>query len=230
MKSQHEFRDPVHGFVSCSSLEREVIDSWPFQRLRNIHQLAMTFLVYPGATHKRFEHSLGVMELASRVFDVITAKDNTEHLPEPVLKAIPQISDKSQLQMWRQTLRMAALCHDIGHLPFSHGAEDLLPDNTTHETMTWRIITSDIMKPLWDNLGIEPEKIARLAVKPAEIPSDVRPSTTWEILLSEIIAGDAFGVDRMDYLLRDSLHLGVSYGHFDLQSSGIGFSWTLNWE
>lgn len=217
MKSQHEFRDPVHGFVSCSSLEREVIDSWPFQRLRNIHQLAMTFLVYPGATHKRFEHSLGVMELASRVFDVITAKDNTEHLPEPVLKAIPQISDKSQLQMWRQTLRMAALCHDIGHLPFSHGAEDLLPDNTTHETMTWRIITSDIMKPLWDNLGIEPEKIARLAVKPAEIPSDVRPSTTWEILLSEIIAGDAFGVDRMDYLLRDSLHLGVSYGHFDLQ-------------
>src|SRR5207244_7228705 len=68
----HEIRDPIHVFVRLDSDEREVLNSRPFQRLRHIHQLALTYLVYPGATHKRFEHSLGVMELAGRVFDIIT--------------------------------------------------------------------------------------------------------------------------------------------------------------
>ena len=68
----HEIRDPIHIFVRLDSDERRVLDSAPFQRLRHIHQLALTYLVYPGATHKRFEHSLGVMELAGRVFDIVT--------------------------------------------------------------------------------------------------------------------------------------------------------------
>ena len=72
----HEIRDPIHVFVRLDSQEREVLNSRPFQRLRHIHQLALTYLVYPGATHKRFEHSLGVMELAGRVFDVVTASGN----------------------------------------------------------------------------------------------------------------------------------------------------------
>ncbi len=71
VKHFHEIRDPIHVFIRLSTDERNIVDTTPFQRLRHIHQLALTYLVYPGATHKRFEHSLGVMELASRVFDVI---------------------------------------------------------------------------------------------------------------------------------------------------------------
>src|SRR5947199_590865 len=76
MKHSHEFRDPIHTFISVRTDERTVIDSRPFQRLRHVHQLALSYLVYPGATHKRFEHSLGVMHLASRIFDVVTASEN----------------------------------------------------------------------------------------------------------------------------------------------------------
>lgn len=60
-KNWHEFRDPIHNFIRLESNERKVLDSRPMQRLRHIHQLGTTFLVYPGATHRRFEHSLGVM-------------------------------------------------------------------------------------------------------------------------------------------------------------------------
>lgn len=75
-KITHEIRDPIHVFIKLDTAERKVLDSRPLQRLRYIHQLAMTYLIYPGATHKRFEHSLGVMELASRVFDMITDPHN----------------------------------------------------------------------------------------------------------------------------------------------------------
>jgi len=69
IKTIHEIRDPIHVFVRLDPDERKVLNSRPFQRLRHIHQLAFSYLVYPGATHRRFEHSLGVMELAGRVFD-----------------------------------------------------------------------------------------------------------------------------------------------------------------
>jgi uncharacterized protein len=75
-KHIHEIRDPIHVFIRLDTVERKVLDSRPFQRLRDIHQLALSYLVYPGATHRRFEHSLGVMELAGRVFDVVTAEPN----------------------------------------------------------------------------------------------------------------------------------------------------------
>ncbi len=77
-KHTHEIRDAVHVFARLDSDERKILDSRPFQRLRHIHQLALTHLVYPGATHTRFEHSLGVMELAERVFRVITANENID--------------------------------------------------------------------------------------------------------------------------------------------------------
>jgi len=76
MKYIHEIRDPIHNFIRLNSEERKVLDSGPFQRLRYIHQLGLTYLIYPGATHRRFEHSLGVMELAGRVYDIITTPDN----------------------------------------------------------------------------------------------------------------------------------------------------------
>ena len=147
-KNFHEIRDPIHVFVRLDSDERKVLDSRPFQRLRHIHQLALTYLVYPGATHKRFEHSLGVMELAGRVFDVVTSTDN---VTDKIRSLLTEISVQNKRDYWRRVLRMAALCHDIGHLPFSHAAEkDLLPDGWDHERLTREIISSEEMKAIWE--------------------------------------------------------------------------------
>ena len=211
-KNTHEIRDPVHVFIKFDTQERQVVDSPPFQRLRCIHQLAMTYLVYPGATHRRFEHSLGVMELASRVYDIIT---NPENLNDQIHNLFPETQDKDQLRYWRRVLRLAALCHDIGHLPFSHAAEDLLPEGWDHEQMTRALILSPDMQKIWSGMRPRPdaEDIVKLALgkkKAADLDF-----TDWQSLLAEIIVGDAFGVDRMDYLLRDSLHTGVAYGRFD---------------
>lgn len=212
-KRIHEIRDPIHVFIRLDSDERKVLDSRQFQRLRHIHQLGVTSLVYPGATHRRFEHCLGVMELASRVYDVVTDPDN---IHDSVRGLIPQPKEHNY-QYWRRVLRMAALCHDLGHLPFSHGAEDLLPDGWDHERLTREIILSEEMKSIWEEIKIQSIDVAKLAVGPKkykEVKFEVKFSD-WEAILSEIIVGDAFGVDRMDYLLRDSHHTGVAYGKFD---------------
>ena len=189
------------------------MDSYPVQRLRHIHQLALEYLVYPGATHKRFEHALGVMELASRVYDVIT---RSELIDDRIRNLLPQIFNEDERRYWRRVLRMAALCHDIGHLPFSHAAEhELFPEGWTHETMTEKLILSDEMNQLSQSVTppLRAADIVKLSVGPEKL-SNVSFSD-WEAVLSEIIVGNAFGVDRMDYLLRDSLHAGVQYGRFD---------------
>jgi HD superfamily phosphohydrolase len=207
----HEIRDPIHVFVRLDSHEREVLNSRAFQRLRHIHQLALTYLVYPGATHKRFEHSLGVMEFAGRVFDVIT-----ENATDDIRARLPPLKNSDEVRYWRRVLRMAALCHDVGHLPFSHAAEQqLLPDGWDHERLTRAIISCDEMKSIWERITppLRPEDIVKLAVGPKKAKDLV--FSDWEAVLSEIIVGDAFGVDRMDYLLRDSHHAGVAYGRFD---------------
>ena len=110
-KHIHEIRDPIHVFIRLDTDERKIIDSSPFQRLRYIHQLATSYLVYPGATHKRFEHSLGVMELAGRIFDVITDQNN---IHDKARELVPQFGlPRDNLLYWRRVLRIAALCHDL---------------------------------------------------------------------------------------------------------------------
>src|SRR5271154_4868577 len=117
LKDLHEIRDPIHNFIRIETEERKILDSRPFQRLRHIHQLALTYLVYPGATHRRFEHSLGVMELATRIYDVVT---NPHNVTDAVKEQLPELADDTKRSYWRRVLRIAALCHDAGHLPFSH--------------------------------------------------------------------------------------------------------------
>ena len=210
-KRQHEFCDPIHDFVRVDSDERKVIDSPPLQRLRHIHQLAMTFLVYPGATHRRFEHSLGTMELAGRVYDAVTGPSAKR---DYVREVFPEVDDEQQRLYWRRVVRLAALCHDIGHLPFSHAAEhELLPDGWSHERLSMELILSHL-SCLFDAMTppVKADHVAKVAVGPKKA-KDV-PFSAWERILAEIIIGDAFGVDRMDYLLRDSLHVGVPYGNF----------------
>jgi putative nucleotidyltransferase with HDIG domain len=94
-------RDPIHGLIKISEKEKKIIDQPIFQRLRRIKQLSVEYLVYPSATHTRFEHSLGVMELSGKMASVL--KWNVEEA------------------------RLAGLLHDIGHIAFSHSGEKLLP-------------------------------------------------------------------------------------------------------
>lgn len=208
-KNEHEIRDPIHIFIRLDNHERKVLDSRAVQRLRHIHQLGLTYLVYPGATHKRFEHSLGVMELASRVFDVITHQDN-------IGCSINEFRTENDRRYWKRVLRMAALCHDLGHLPFSHTAEEeLLPDGWNHEQLTRALIESDELQEIWNEVTppLRCEDIVKLAIGPRS--AEGLDFTDGQAILAEIITGDTFGVDRMDYLLRDSHHTGVAYGKFD---------------
>ena len=210
-KYTHEFRDPVHNFVLLSSDERKIVDSRSFQRLRDIHQLALTYLVYPGATHRRFEHSLGVMDLAGRVYDVLVAEENRRN---DVRDVFPP--DK-QIDYWRTVVRMGALCHDLGHMPFSHGPEELLPNGYHHEQLSVDVILSPEMRSIWSSMRpvVDPVDVAKVAVGPKKWTGNPLDFSEWDELMTEVVTGDAFGVDRMDYLLRDSLHAGVAYGRFD---------------
>jgi HD superfamily phosphohydrolase len=148
------------------------------------------------------------MELASRIYEVVTDPRNLH--PGIVEKIYPPTS--MEHGYWRRALRMAALCHDLGHLPFSHAAEDILPEKCSHEDLSLAIIRSPEMAPIWEEMKVSPEDVGKLAVGSKHYP---KPLNDWETLLSEIIIGDAFGADRMDYLLRDSHHAGVSYGRFE---------------
>ena len=164
MKREHEFRDPIYAFINVRAAERQIIDSRPFQRLRHIHQLALTHLVYPGATHRRFEHSLGVMETATKIFDAVTNKNNI--LFQEIRDIFP---DDQDVSYWRSILRAAALCHDLGHLPFSHAAEkELLPEGRDHESITVDIIKSEEMEEIWDSVipKLDSNYIAKISVGP----------------------------------------------------------------
>lgn len=203
-----EIRDPIYGFIRLDLEECKLLDSRPLQRLRHINQLGMTYLVYPGATHCRFEHSLGVMELATRVFDRVTNPHNMFH--DSVRRIMPSSPLRSE---YRRVLRVAALLHDVGHLPFSHVGEVLLPKNWDHNRLTKEIILSVEFRSILKKILIDPDRVARIAVGPKYFKD--APFDDWETILWEVIGGDAFGADRMDYLLRDSHHAGVAYGKFD---------------
>ena len=117
-----QVRDPVHGFIEYDDWEREVINHPAFQRLRRIRQLALADFVYPGATHTRFEHGLGTLHVATKMYDAIVAKQ--KHYLES-----QRGYDQAGLERDRRVVRFAALLHDIGHSPFSHSSENLFPFN-----------------------------------------------------------------------------------------------------
>jgi HD superfamily phosphohydrolase len=211
-KTRHEVRDVIHDFVHFNNVERSLVDAAPFQRLRSIHQLAMSYQVYPGATHKRFEHSLGVMEVAGRIFDAVFDRQ----LDERVSDRISEEMHGANKSYWKNVLRAGALLHDIGHLPFSHAAEKaLLPEGWDHERLTAEIIRSSELKGILENPS-PPIKVEDVI----DVAWDFRKRknvtlTPWKTLLNEIITGNTFGADRIDYLLRDSYHIGVPYGTID---------------
>jgi HD superfamily phosphohydrolase len=205
MARSYEIRDPIHNFVLFDDFEKKLINSQPVQRLKHIKQLALTYEVYPGATHSRFEHSLGTMELATQALDTIIRKDS-----DALRRLNWSDADRGN---YRTVLRAGALLHDIGHAPFSHAPEKLLPHGYDgHERFSEALIRSDYLAPLL-NMGpviLNPDHVVAVALGPEKCPQE-DPSVQ---LLQELVAGE-LGVDRMDYLVRDALHTGATAGRFD---------------
>jgi len=149
--------------------------------------------------------------MSHRVFmTLLPIRRNIYH--DSVRELVPRRVDY-EWGYWRRVIRMAALCHDVGHLPFSHAAEkDLLPPGTRHEHLSRDHILGDGLRSVFAELKIQPEDVAKLAVGPKYYGKEL---SVWESILYEMIGGDVFGADRIDYLLRDSFHSGVAYGRFD---------------
>ncbi len=213
MKPKQRVYDSIHGFIYLNEWEGQLIDSFAFQRLHYIRQLGSAYLVYPGAVHSRFEHSLGVMKIATQIFDKLLEKETF-------------FVGHEDLEYWRQVLRLSALVHDLGHLPFSHSAENALLGEGGHEKWTLAVVHSAPLKPIWDALKrAYPSKapvgsVIKVSLgsgKVKEIGEGSLSFSPIEKVLSEIITGDFFGADRIDYLLRDAKYTGLSYGAFDYQ-------------
>ena len=190
-KESAELRDPVHGYVYANELERKIIDTETFQRLRRIRQLAGCHLVYPGGQHSRFEHVIGAMYLAGKVGEVLDMKS----------------ADFSSEEA--KDLRLAALLHDVGHGPFSHMFEEVMAERTqfTHEDMTQKIVLKSEVGDLLEKHGVSKRGLSELAVGKAR---------TRRRYLNDVIGG-GLSVDIMDYLLRDSYFTGVEYGKVDVR-------------
>lgn len=193
MAKARVIRDPVHNFVRLNWDEARLLDTPLLQRLRRIRQLAMADLLYPGAVHTRFEHSLGVCHVAGAMAEALRLDDDSV-----------------------RTVRLAALLHDVGHGPFSHVSEHALEryaDRATlpaaqkkekiHELLTAQLILSDerIRKQLGES---QCQVVAKLLVAGHGAP-----------VLRSIVSGP-LDADKQDYLLRDSTYCGVPYGVFDI--------------
>jgi HD superfamily phosphohydrolase len=219
-----EIRDPIHGAIAVDGPETAVIDHPFVQRLRGIRQLGFSHLPFPGATHTRYNHSLGVMHLAGRAYDACF-RDKP-------------FATREAKRAYRHCVRLAALCHDLGHAPFSHAAEfampplreldircydpelvaDRLDKRATHEDYTIAILTrSSLADTIRANFGFTPEHVARLVSHEVMISDDFFVHGDYDLryLLSQLISSD-LDADRLDYLVRDSYYTGARYGQTDV--------------
>jgi HD superfamily phosphohydrolase len=191
--SRRTYHDPLHGAISldrgepAEALAIDLIDTAPFQRLRRIRQLGTAYLTFQGAESSRFTHSLGVLHLARLALG---------HL----LRLAPALAEH------RSALYAAALLHDVGHAPFSHSGEEMF--GLRHENWSGRLIREH--PALRDRL--EAQRTG-LASEVADLLEHGRhPCGAIKALVSSQL-----DCDRLDYLLRDSLSTGTSYGQLDLE-------------
>lgn len=219
-----EIRDPVHGSIHILPSEIPIIRHEFFQRLRNIKQLGFSEYVFPGATHTRFIHSIGVMNIASKAFDRLFHKHTSS----------------VDLIRLKETFKLACLLHDVGHAPLSHSTETVMPmlselkipnlylskkdrsrdRQATHEDYTIKSIVDSSFAEAFElvekQFGVARRHIADLIVG---VSTDdnyfIVDGVNYFPILSQLVSSE-LDCDRMDYLLRDSYFCGVSYGSYDL--------------
>jgi uncharacterized protein len=180
-------RDPVWNNIRVDGLTLELVDTEVFQRLRYVRQLGWTYLVYPGATHSRFEHALGTHHLSRRTLALLCEAEDSVSISE-VDQAI---------------VRSAALLHDVGHYPFSHALEEI--GALHHEDVARPLITEgSVASLLASRLGDDaPGKVFALIRGQSESP------------LQGLISG-SLDLDKIEYLKRDAFMCGVPYGEIDV--------------
>lgn len=223
-----EIRDPVHGTISINSPETKVLDTPEYQRLRAIKQLGFAEFSFPGATHNRYLHSIGVSNLAGHAFDSIFRNY--------------EFAKASSRKNFRQCLKLAALLHDVGHGPLSHTTEEVMPPladlkigvyknrsqapmfsegeaRANHEDYTIKYVTdSALANTLKEQFpDFTPLHIACLIDKSLIAPDDffVDNDLDFRPILSQLVSSE-LDVDRLDYLERDSYFCGTNYGKVDL--------------
>ena len=182
-------RDPVQGYIGLTDIEKQVIDTWPVQRLRGIKQLSIASIAYPGGNHTRFDHSLGTMHIAGQMAER--------------LRASVDVSENE----W-QAIRLAALLHDIGHGPFSHSSEEILHKykGLNHEQIGKEVVTKSELADVLKSCGFEPKEIIDLT-----FGKEVKGKR----YLHQITASQV-DADKLDFLVRDSYFTGVEYGRIDI--------------
>ncbi len=219
-----EIRDPVHGSIHILEQEIPIIRDNFFQRLRNIKQLGFSEYIFPGATHTRLLHSIGVMNVGTRAFDSLFRD---------------KLNNRESLRL-KETFKLACLLHDIGHAPLSHTTETVMPNlfalniptkflnekdrqknrRATHEDYTIKSIADSSFahsfKRVEKDYGITRRHIADLIRGSTNDPSYFTlQGINYFPILHQLVSSE-LDCDRMDYLLRDSYFCGVSYGSFDL--------------
>lgn len=180
-------RDPLWNNIAVDELAMRLVDTPAFQRLRYVRQLGLAFLVYPGATHSRFEHALGTYHLARRALALLQERG-----------ALADIAPATC-----STIRIAALLHDIGHYPFSHALEEI--GALHHE---------EVARPLISEGAVaEGLRAAMGPDAPSEIMALIRGASRSP--LQRLISG-SLDLDKLDYLRRDAFMCGVPYGEIDV--------------
>lgn len=186
------YRDNIWGHVYVTPAMAELFHSAPFNRLHHIRQLGPVYLVYPGATHSRAAHSIGVYHLAKKL----------------LLQLLERGAEQWVSSQGAFSFLCAALLHDIGHFPYTHSLKDLPLED--HEVLTARMILSEKLKFLVGRTGADPYMTA--AIVDHNLPSD----NNTEIQFYRHLLSGVLDPDKLDYLNRDAYHCGVPYGTQDI--------------